>query len=175
MPCPGTACRAHLADTLDHWAEALKPEGLSELTDEMADWRRCLDHLCSASADVYRGGMKKPVGYYMAAAAGRDDPDTGPGEQLDIKEAQRALGTLGLRTLCQDGEWWLAVANAHQGLQANFRDTHWTGMSGTNGVWVQAMKRVPGAKRAKSNLRFANVPTRCWLVRLGEVLGGETS
>ncbi len=161
------------SDTLDHWAEALKPEGLSELADNVADWRRCLDHLCSAPAEVYRGGMKKPVGYYMAAAAGRVDPDDGPGDQLDIKEAQRALGTIGLRTICEDGVWWLAVANAHQGLQGVFRDTHWTGLSGTNGVWVQAMKRVPGAKPAKSNLRFANVPHRCWLVPMDQVLGED--
>ncbi len=65
------------------------------------------------------------------------------------------------------------MANAHQGLQAIYRDTHWTGMSGTNGVWVQAMNRVPGRKPAKSNLWFATVPTRCWLVPLGEVLGGD--
>lgn len=171
LPDDGTACRAQIADTMDRCAEALKPEGLSELADDLADWRRCLEHLCSSPAEVYRGGMKKPVGYYVAAAAGRADPDSAPTEQMDPAEAQRALGTLGLRAMRDGDGWWLAVANAHSGLQAIYRDTHWTGMSGTTGVWVQAMKRVPDTRPAKSNLRFANVATRCGLVPLDQVLG----
>ena len=40
---------------------------------------------------------------------------------------------------------YLAIANAHAALAQLFTNTHWAGKSGALGVWVQALRRVPGA------------------------------
>ena len=51
-----------------------------------------------------------------------------------------------------DGFKYLAVAVAAKGLVDLFEGTHWQGESGTDGVWTQALRRVPGAFAGRAQI-----------------------
>lgn len=71
-----------------------------------------------------------------------------------------------------DGDYigWLAVANAHEGLNnAVFRHSHWAARSGTSGGWKAALMEAPLAE-ARKPMKFAGLVSRCVMVDVNLVL-----
>lgn len=144
-------------DIIDQWCGMLdKREG----SEEQADHERCVNWLMSSMMDVYRGGEKRTVADWVRQAAMMDAEKA---NDHDIKEAKKSLENVGLKVgdRVEDGKRvrLLYVANEHQGLTALFRDSHWIGQSGSDGVWVQALRRVQGA--VADQQRFSGMKKRC--------------
>lgn len=158
-------------DTLAATCERLAASTHDERQDELADWQRCLGHLCSTVAANWRSGEQRMIGTLIAQAAGR--PVTGESEpsQLERDHANDVLASYGVRVLVDDRE--VAIANDHAGLAGVYRDTHWSGRSGASGVWRQALMRVPGARPSPTSIRFRGPKTRAVLVPLDRVLGDD--
>lgn len=135
---------------------------LSEWSDDEADEAQCLGHLMTSIVDMYRQGERKTVGEYIQEAF--------HGNQGFADEAQRILGTYGLRTVLEDDGAFLAVATRHRGLANLFKDTHWKGKAGSGGVWPQALIRLPGARRAGKTLRFGASTAKATLIPRAVVL-----
>lgn len=133
--------------------------------DDVADWRRCLDHLLTAPLDAWRGGDRLTVAALIEQACGLK-----PG--VDTDAAARALDSAGVRVVWDDGKQLLAVANQHQGLARIFNGTIWQARSGAGGGWRQTLLRAPGAGGRAGPIRFAGLHCRCVLVPLPLVLGG---
>ena len=127
---------------------------IGEVTrDEAPDWRRCLDHMLTTAAEVYRGGDRLTLGTLVAQAAGRR-----PGGDED--QAQRALATYGLRVLLEEGEMRLAVASRHRQLAAVFDRTPWAARAAANGGWHQILLRAPDARPRPTAVRFDGYQSR---------------
>ncbi len=131
------------------------------------DHELCVNHLMS-SAPEWRAGRHETIGEILEQAHSE------MGE-----EARKALKAQGLKLLDTNfRDWhgseramWLAVANHHQGLKRIFVDTRWK-----DGVWAQALKRVPAARSAPRPLDFAGAVSRAVLLPLMVVEnGGEDS
>ncbi len=152
-------------DSLDDWAEKLRPTA-QELSDDNADHYRCVQHLLTQTVDVFKGGRRRTVSELIEQAMGIPDHE---GENPNVTEARKALGTLGLRVVGEmDGAakaWFLAVANNHQGTANLFKGSHWSG-----GVWIQAWTRVTGARPSETSRHFAGANSRCWLLPLATTM-----
>lgn len=161
------------SDTLAEWGELLKRQGLEECQDDISDHERCLGHLMTTQLDLMRSGERRTVGSWVLEAAGKDPTDEELFPSADtIKSANKALGNVGLLVKKETSPggrpyFILHVANDHQGLSGLFRDTHWSGRSGTSGVWVQAMRRIKGSQ--PSQQRFNGTKLRCTAVPLDEI------
>lgn len=147
-------------EELDEWKARFAKETLAETEEDIADHQRCVAHLLTTQCDMYRAGERRQIGAHIAEACGR-----AAGANLDPSLANRALASYGLKA----DEKWLYVANNHQGTAALFANTHWTGRSGATGVWVQALRRVPGAEAAGC-IRFDGVPSRCTRIPIDSVI-----
>lgn len=117
--------------------------------DATRDEDRCLQHLLSAAIDVHRNGGRKSIAEWVRIAAQADDGD--------VAEANRVLGTYGMKVDTRKDVKRLFVANYHQGLADLFKGTHWEGRSSTQGVWVQALRRLPGAGPWEKAIYFAGM------------------
>lgn len=148
---------------LDHWQAALDHKEIVE-DDDIPDHERCIGHLMTSLCDVYRNGERRQIGSWIYQAAGRDKG------RLDEQEANRVLANFGLK-VCKKApdNPRLLVANNHQGLAALFKDTHWSGRSGTSGVWPQAFRRIEGSE-VVGCIRFDNVASRCTAIPLASIL-----
>ncbi len=139
-------------------------EMLGDLSsDDVEDWRRCLDQILTAQAQVYRGGDQLTLDVLVSQAAGRR-----PAQDAD--QAQRALATYGLRVVLEDGAWWLAVANQHRELARLFERSIWGARSGATGGWRQTLLRTPGARSRVAALRFEGLQSKVSLVPLAVAL-----
>ena len=130
----------------DVWADHLAASGLSELDNTLHDEHACLNHLLSTSWASIHDRKSMPIGSWAACAAGQlpDGPDSGI--------AARLLLEIGLKVVWERNqggaiESWLAVANTHAGLAKVFQNSRWASRPGTGGGWVQALLRLPGARR----------------------------
>ncbi|PZQ48880.1 MAG: hypothetical protein DI551_00690 [Micavibrio aeruginosavorus] len=148
-------------ETHEVFGQLLDKQGLSETEDSAPDHERCMQHLLTSQLDLYRGGERRTIGSWVMQAAGRDAKNK---HEQDMDDANRALGNIGLMVRHKHGVMHLMVANDHQGLAAVFKDTHWTGSSGTNGVWMQAMRRAKNAKADEQ--RFNGLKKRCTAIPL---------
>lgn len=158
-------------DTLGIWAERVAPSVDNDAGErDQNDHDRCLEFLASSTAETWRAGLKRPIGSYIAEAAGLALEDI---EHPDERAAKAVLATVGLKVFDQDGRRYLAVAKNHQALQAIFRATYWGGSPGASGVWGQALERAPGALRSKANLSFSGVRSRAVLVPITAMLGDD--
>lgn len=160
------------SDTLGEWAVKLDRKTLAECEDDVADHERCMSFLLTTTIDLYRSGERRTVGSWIqqAGAIGKVYSD------IEMADANRALGNIGMMVKekrLESGEKMqvLYIANDHQGLAALFKESHWAGQSGTNGVWVQAMRRVKG--NWADQQRFNGIKKRCTAIPLGEVMGGD--
>lgn len=126
------------------WAEKLRASELIEVDDNEADEQRLVAHLMTATVDPFRSGARKSLGEWIARAAS-DDPPEDPSQPQPAIEANRVLGTYGLKVIRLEAGTILAIANYHAGLTHIFAGTHWAGRSGAQGVWVQAARRLQGA------------------------------
>lgn len=152
----GAAC----GETSAPWIEQLQAGQMIETEEDVRDEEQCLAHLLSSAVDPYRNGGRRTIAEWLTIAAERVEGD--------VVEAQRALGQYGLRL--DPRTQTLQVANSHSGLASLYRDTRWAARSGSQGVWVQAMRRLPGAARSTGALWFAGAPSRATLVPLDAVL-----
>lgn len=159
-------------DTLRSWGERLKKSSLAECEGDRADHERCLSHLLTAQLDLFRSGERRTVGSWIAQAAGRDPEKT---SAQDVKDANRALMNVGMKVEARRIEGYgptvhlLHVANEHQGLARLFAESHWATRSGADGVWRQALRRIPGAEATR--LRFSGARSWCTSIPLERVLG----
>jgi hypothetical protein len=128
------------------WASKLAAETLSELEGDISDEAHCLNHLLTTSVELKGRGDRRTLGSWIQDAAKSLDRDRYTAEALMTADATaKALTAHGVKLIRQNMRPYLAVANYHQGLAAIFRDTHWGTRSGTLGVWVQALRRLPDA------------------------------
>jgi len=146
---------------LDAWAEKLSARIVQDQAQQSADWERCLNYLFGQQVDMFRGGEKLTVGRWIMVAAGLDDSD-------DIDKASRALSSIGMRVYGRKEGAQLAIANSHDGLARLFEGTRWYASSASNGVWAQAIRRIPDAT-ATSALSFTMVKSRCWKFPLASI------
>lgn len=158
------------SDAAEAWVSKLEAATLAEADDDVRDEERCLQHLLSSSVDPYRGGARRTLGHWLRVAA-RDfaEPsllEDGSGDQPDEDAAIKLLGTYGLKVVPEDGKRYVAIANQHNGLSQIFAGTHWAARSGATGVWVQALRRLPGAERSKKTLYFGGVYAKATIVPL---------
>jgi hypothetical protein len=160
----------------EKWSLRLAKQGLAECEQDIADHERCISYLMTTQLDLYRSGERRTVGSWIIQAAGKDKVNY---HTKDIEDANKALGNVGLmvKELSTRGASGgfkyhvLYVANDHQGLAGLFANSHWSGNSGTNGVWVQAMRRVKGAQADQQ--RFNGLKKRCTAIPLTEVIGAD--
>ena len=145
------------------WTSHLAKATLAEGEGDVANHERCISHLLTSPMDLFRGGERKTIGALVAQAAGRH---ASVGE---IEDAKRALGNIGL--LVQDKKQSdgstvkvLQVANEHQGLAVVFRESLWASAPGTDGVWMQALRRIKGATADQQ--RFSGMKKRCTAIPL---------
>lgn len=146
--------------TANAWIEQMRAAAMSEVADDMRDEERCLQHMLTTHVDPFRNGVRSALAEWITRAAGRL-----PGS--DEREAQRVIGAFGLAVRQEKGgAKWLAVANYHAGLAIIFAGTHWAGRSGALGVWVQALRRLPGAERTETPIYFGGGTGRATLLPL---------
>lgn len=157
-------------EDLTRWGILLDKRGGG--SEEQSDHERCIAWLMSSMLDVYRGGEKRTIGDWIRQAAGMDKEHS---IDHDVKEAKRALGNVGMgigeRMIEGQPVKVLFVANDHQGLTSLFRDSHWIGQSGSDGVWVQAMRRVSGA--CADQQRFSGLKKRCTSIPFPSLFGED--
>lgn len=160
------------AEFMAKWSNLMDRKTLSESEEDEADHERCIKWLLTSYLDLFRSGERKTVASWILTASGKDKIYN---TELDISAAKRSLGNIGI-TICtpkkSGGKICLCVANDHNGLSALFRDSHWKGESGTNGVWVQALRRMSGA--FSDQQRFNGIKLRCTSVPLEGLVGEET-
>ncbi len=160
--------------TIEDVARRLAYHSLAEATEDVADWERCIAHLMSCQLDYYRGGERKSVGAWVMQAAGMERG----ADKTDIDDANKALANYGMRVhrhvVSREHSYYvLRVANSHKGMNELFRDTHWAGRSGTSGVWVQSMRRVPDAIIGKKPTTFNGVMQRYTEIPVGKILQND--
>lgn len=153
------------SETASGWVAQLVPGEMAELDDDGRDEEKCLAHLLSASIDPFRNGTQKMMAEWVRAAAGWSNTD-------DQLAAQQVLQRHGMR-LEMGKAPTLAFANYHQGLADLFKGTHWAGRSGSQGVYIQALRRLPGARRGDKPLYFAGPMQRAVVVPLESVMRRE--
>jgi len=147
------------AERLALWAGKLAADVVGAQVDQSSDWQRCLNHLLGQHLDIYRSGDRFTVWQWVMAAAGlRDDPD-------QIKAAN-ALPSYGLRVDGRADTAELVVANNHPMLAKLFEGSHWYAPAGQTGVWVQAIKRIPGARPSEAAVRFNGPKCRAYRFKL---------
>lgn len=157
------------------WASMLQKSTLAEGEGDVANHERCISYLMTSQLDAYRAGERRTIGSWVAQAAGRAI-DGGHADEHEIRDAKRALGNIGLIVQDKknaDGKTVkvLQVANEHQGLAQVFKDSLWASAAGTDGVWMQAIRRVAGA--VPDQQRFSGVKKRCTAVPLASFLEGH--
>lgn len=150
------------------WVQRMHAGSFSETADDLRDEEECLQFLLGWDADPYRGGEKLKLGEWVNRAAGRY-PD-----MIDqVREAERVIGRYGLRIENSQPqvagkalERWLAVANNHRSLAQLFAGSRWQTPNGSTGVWVQALRRLPGAERGQKTLYFGGPSAKATLIPL---------
>lgn len=151
-------------DELAAWGEKLRVEGLAELED-VSDEMHCLHHLLTSLLDVVRNGVRYQVGWWAKRAAEME-----MATPADAADANQVLVNFGLKRVRHEGEHWLAVANSHRGLAKLYEGTHWGSRSGAQGVWVQALRRLP--HRVPPKPIWLGGPCRVTLLPLELITGG---
>ncbi|AFK51896.1 DNA primase [Tistrella mobilis KA081020-065] len=136
---------------LDGWVEMLAK---SEMTPdgEASDEASCLTHLLSSTLDSPHDRQRRTIGDWIRIAAGTH-PDYQGDERLRL--ARRLLQEAGLAVHFEPPPTrsaWLRVANQHQGLARIFQGTHWQQRAAADGVWVQSLRRLEGARVPKKTI-----------------------
>lgn len=161
------------ADNVDADIERFGLLRLAEQADDTPDWQKMGDRMMTAPTDVQRQGRKINAAYLLQLYFDRIQfPATADLSAIKA-EAERDLMMFGLKPVLFEDRWYVAIANNHQGLAKLFEGSHWAGRSGAVGVWVQAARRVPGARWDNQIQRFNGVPIRCTLIPVEHMLPPE--
>lgn len=144
---------------------------LVEWADQLSDESGMIQYLLTSIIEPFRNGTRGTVGDWVLKATGR-------GNTLDTDEANRVLGTYGLkieRVQNADGgdADYLALANQHGGLAGLFEETKWAGRPGRPGGWIQSARRIEGRIVPKHPLWFGGGNARCTLIPLDKILPAE--
>jgi len=184
-----------LAGGLDHLAEDLASVLLQHKTEELPEWRRCLDHILDQLIQPFRSGdQHRKMGEWVQQAAGYGRaevvPDTSVMDKLrpsnrteaqaidyaarddDARDAAQLLGRYGLRIIDRKGQRFLMVANQSAQLRWLFRDTRWQGLPSGMGGWRQPLLRAPAAISTETGVRIAGRVAKGVLLPLSVVLAG---
>lgn len=151
------------SDTLAEWAEKLRPTSFADHQETEADNAQCLNHLCQARPDIWRGGQQTSVAELVDKYMSSEDRD----RQAEV-QAALSIGGMKMHWDTVLGAYFLAIASTHEGTRVLFRDSRWEGKSGLPGVWGQSLRRVAGAKAG--NLRIGKHGTRCTLIPVSAIL-----
>lgn len=159
-------------DYVAELVEPLRPDAIADLADDMSDEERCLRHLLSSLIPPDGSSTKQTVGDFAAHALGVTinnefgvSPDT-------MKLARDVLATFGMRWI-QDGDHQaLAIANMHASLTRLFVGTPWASPAGSSAVFVQMLRRLPGASPSPRAVRFGSIQSRATLLPFALVLPG---
>lgn len=158
------------SDSAEAWVSKLKAAEMR--VDEESDERMFLQHVLSSVVDPYRNGTRTTLAEWIHRAAGRRAGQ-------DAATADTVIGTFGLRVVWHQPPGgvmghYLAIANAHRGIEDLLRGTHWGVKSGATRAHVQAARRLSGALwTAEDGVRltsFGGVKARCVLVPLADAL-----
>lgn len=145
-------------DTRRAVAACLSREAIEAKSGGSDGTRAMLDFVGSFPLDAFRGGTKFTIGSLTAAACGLT---IGDGSSIGTPEGCREI--LRERGIYVNRDWrtrddfpdgppdnWslgqyrVALPNRHEGLRQIFANSNWHTGSGMTGVWVQAMRRLPG-------------------------------
>ena len=152
-------------DGVEQWCGKFSVAEYDQSDDATRDHTRCLQHLLSATIDPHRNGGQRSVAEWIRIAAKIDDGDDA--------EAGRVLGRCGIKVV-NDKPRVVVVANYHQGLADLYGGTHWAGRSSTQGVWVQALRRLRGASGYTKAVWFAGVVTKATAIPIDVVVPPES-
>lgn len=147
------------ADELEEAAKSLAACDLQDVGENAADHERCVHHLLTSQIEAFRNSRRHTVAEWVIFA-GTFEAHPHEGHHQD----NNVLKSFGLAVVCVEDRNWLAVSNNHQGIADLFAGTHWGARSGTTGVWVQALGRVPGSK--SHQMKFGAIKARCRLLPL---------
>ena len=149
------------------WVARMHAADLAETADDVRDEEQCWQTLLATPIDAYRRGEKVNIGEWINRAAGRVKAWD------DVAEAGRILQSHGIRVesflVGTRTSRWVAVANAHAVLAGLFERTRWTAPRGVQGVWGQALRRLPGAERSGKALYFGGATSRAVLIPFDRV------
>lgn len=151
-------------DSMEEWAEKLKPLIAQEKYENVADNVSCAEHLLTSFAEIYKDGKKRTIGDWIAEAAGMECSISS--QNCDANNANKVIATYGLRVESletSDGtgrEMVLFIASNHQGLAKIYQNTRWQ-----LGVWTQAFRRFEGAMNHNTK-RFNGIASKCVYVPL---------
>ncbi len=129
-------------DSAAELATLLDVAVLPEAEDDASDQQRWLQHLLTHSIPLDGVGARNTVTEWLRRAV------TNAPFESEAGEADRILATYGIKVMRPRGQakpTHFAVANQHTGLERLHAGTHWSGRSGSIGVWVQAARDLPGA------------------------------
>jgi len=140
------------------WCDQLDYEVINETDDKMNDAQSCVHHLLTCEIDPFNSGSKKVVSEVIYDAIKKDSD-----------YSYKALERHGMKIIKVVGQPYLLVCNQHKNLLELFKGTHWMGRPDTPGVWIQSLRRLPGAK-AWSPMRFMGVLQRSTALKVEKII-----
>lgn len=135
----------------------MRATDLAETADDQTDEQQCLQHLLGAPINAHRGGELLTLGEWINRALGRSNWD-------DVAEAKTIIARHGVRVERTESGSFLAIAHSQPALQALYENTRWRTPRGVMGVWVQALRRLPGAERGGKAFYFGGPSSKAVLV-----------
>ena len=142
--------------------EQLAPGRLAEISHQDESWQIFLNTLLSKTIDFWKAGRRVTVGTLIQWAAGTLEPPS----LEDRDNAIYSLGEHGIRVEMDLAhkprpKRWVYIANRHAGLRSLMQNEIWGASSGGAAVWIQAVRRIPGAERVQETWRFAGANSKC--------------
>jgi hypothetical protein len=147
-------------------AEQLEETAFADDEHNRRDEEQCLEYLRSVSLPLDGPGLRRTVGEWVQEVMNAGNAES------QIDEANRMLGTYGVKIVPLNGRLYFAIASNHAGLERVYAGTRWAARPGTSGVWVSALRRLPGAQ-PYGMLRFGGAAARSTLIDPKLVLPGE--
>ncbi|SFI60405.1 hypothetical protein [Albimonas pacifica] len=151
------------------WAEKLAAHVITDQVDQARDWQRLAGHLLTQQLDPWRKGVRYSVASLCMAAADIGTFKDGRAPSIEPQEANGILRDSGLLVEGRGFEARLLVANRHAQLSKLLENSIWWAPPGQTGVWMQSLRRVPGAE-ASAGRRFGGFNVRCISVPLPTLL-----
>lgn len=158
--------------SVEAWAAMLPRGRMIETSEAESDSLRCLRRLLSYAPQIFRSGKTETLSWWLRQAK-EDVAGTLSQDNAAESDAVRILASCGLRIEVEDNwatttlpadrrKWFVAVSNSMEGTGAIFANSHWQMRPSTTGVWVQALRRLDGAKADKTWIDGQSV--RCTLL-----------
>lgn len=150
------------AEGLAQWAKVLDPKELREIADQKSNAEDCLDYLCQAQPEMWRGGSKQTVSglveKYMKAMS----------DDYIYQESLASAALAVVKPRKHGGRAFLAVPNSHRLVAQLFDGSAWAGAPGRPGGWGEALGRLEGAMRDET-AKVAGKAARCTLIPVEQV------